>query len=163
MPVKPVVLYVDDEPENCIMMQVWLREICGIDVKTAHDGESALRHLGQELFDGYLLDYALPDTTGVELCRRIRKSDLHVPIVMYTALDRPIDKERAFAAGADAYLVKPDEIELLGDVFKDLLSPTVPSRMVKDRRMPSKLNSISLSRSRLSQPERFRRRSSGII
>lgn len=121
MSVNPRVLYVDDEQENCSVMEYWLRSECGLDVTVAYDGKSALEHIDTEYFDIYLLDYCLPDTTGVELCRSIRTLDAATPIVIYSALDRDIDRIQAMNAGASCYLIKPDELLQLKPRIERLL------------------------------------------
>lgn len=159
MSIKPNILYVDDEPENCELMKVWLRIACGFEVTTAHDGESAMQLIDNQFFDAYLLDYALPDTTGVEICRDIRARAISSPVVMYTALDRQIDRDRAAAAGANAYVVKPDQLGSLINILADLMSNNVGD--------PPKARVASAPASEPGDPGhrtlRFRRRSSGIV
>lgn len=110
MPVIPRILYVDDDVENCEMMTYWIREECGCDISIATDGQHALEMIDREYFDLFLLDYCLPDTTAIELCCKIRTIYPEAPIAIYSALDRDVDKERALAAGANSYMVKPDEL-----------------------------------------------------
>jgi DNA-binding response OmpR family regulator len=110
MPVIPRILYVDDDVENCEMMTYWIREECGCDISIAIDGEHALEMIDREYFDLFLLDYCLPDTTAIKLCEKIRAIYPDVPIAIYSALDREIDKERALAAGANSYMVKPEQL-----------------------------------------------------
>jgi two-component system copper resistance phosphate regulon response regulator CusR len=79
----------------------------GYTVKTAGDGLSAQKLLGQEQFDMLIMDVMLPDTNGIELCRHIRLTDSSTPILMLTALNQVHDKVSGLKAGADDYLVKP--------------------------------------------------------
>ena len=111
MSVVPRILYVDDDVENCEMMKYWIREECGCDISIATDGDEAMKMIDSEFFDLFLLDYCLPDTTGITLCERIRERYPEAPIAVYSALDREIDKQRAFAAGATSYLVKPEQLD----------------------------------------------------
>ncbi len=113
MPVVPRVLYVDDDLENCEMMKYWIREECGCDIEIAKDGKEALNIIEREYFDLFLLDYCLPDTTGIKLCEQIRSLYPEAPIAVYSALDREIDKQLALAAGATSYMVKPEELDLI--------------------------------------------------
>ena len=110
MPVIPRILYVDDDAENVEMMKYWIREECGCDISVAEDGHQALEMIDREFFDLFLLDYCLPDTTAIQLCEKIRSIYPDAPIAIYSALDRPVDKERAMAAGANSYLVKPEQL-----------------------------------------------------
>lgn len=125
MAIPPRVLYVDDEKENCEMMEYWLRTECDMDVTTALDGLQALGHIDREFFDVYLLDYCLPDTTGIELCKKIRSLGSKAPIIIYSALDRKIDHQRALAAGADLYLIKPDDLQEVKPQLERLLNDKV--------------------------------------
>lgn len=129
MSLPPRILYVDDDLADCEMMAYWLREECGYDVSAAVDGRQAIALIETEFFDLFLLDYCLPDTTAVHLCDRIRRVNLEAPIIIYSALDREIDRQRAFAAGADYYLVKPDQIHLIEPHLKMLLGKTRPDRL----------------------------------
>ena len=61
----------------------------------------------QGYFDLYILDNWLPDISGVELCRIIRKFDPHTPVLFYSACAYPRDLQATYSAGAQAYLVKP--------------------------------------------------------
>jgi len=79
----------------------------GYTVKTAGDGASAQKLLQQESFDLVIMDVMLPDTNGIELCRRVRQTDSNTPILMLTALNQVHDKVSGLKAGADDYLVKP--------------------------------------------------------
>ena len=111
MSVNPRVLYVDDDVENCELMKYWIREECGCDISIAMDGKEALQMIESEYFDLFLLDYCLPDTTGIKLCEKIRSLYPEAPIAVYSALDRDIDKQRALEAGATSYMVKPEELD----------------------------------------------------
>lgn len=122
MSLKPRILYVDDDVANCEMMTYWLREECGYDVSSAMDGKGALSLIETEFFDLYLLDYCLPDMTAVHLCKRIRSISSTAPIVVYSALDRDVDIESALAAGANHYLLKPDQLFLIKPQIDKLLS-----------------------------------------
>ena len=138
MSLPPRILYVDDDVDACEMMSFWLREECGYDVSTALDGHKALQMIETEFFDLFLLDYCLPDMTAVSLCESIRALNPNAPILIYSALDRDVDQQRAFTAGADYYLVKPDQLadirpnvdRLLGRHDQRLHSPGVEFRTI---------------------------------
>ena len=110
---EPSILYVDDDPDGCAFMSVWLEQGGNYHVRTVDDAVVAITLIGQEKFDLYLLDYCLPDVTGVELCKIIRLTSPLAPIIFYSALDREIDRMMAAHAGADCFLVKPNELEQL--------------------------------------------------
>lgn len=87
----------------------------------AHNGYEALRSLHADAFDFYVLEYWLPDFSGVALCREIRKVDPSGPIVFCTATDRDDSRRRALNAGANAYLCQPVEPQILRERMKLLL------------------------------------------
>lgn len=113
MPVSPRILYVDDDVDGSELIEYWLRGL-GYDVVLASDGESAGKFIGQEYFDLYLLDYCLPDVTATSLCRDIKDANPTAPIIVYSALDRDVDRAKAIKAGANAYFVKPDQMDQVG-------------------------------------------------
>jgi len=73
----------------------------------ARDFDEGLRLARQRYFDLYILDNWLPDGSGIELCRLIRRFDPHTPILFYSACAYPRDLQAAFSAGAKEYLAKP--------------------------------------------------------
>lgn len=107
----PQILYVDDDPASCEMMSFLLSDRSRYTVMSAADGKEARGLIDSQHFDLFLLDYCLPDTTGVSLCQKIRESDPRVPIVIYSALDRDIDRQKAMDAGATEYFIKPDQLQ----------------------------------------------------
>jgi DNA-binding response OmpR family regulator len=73
----------------------------------------AIRALNARAFDAYVLDYRLPDLSGVSLCRQIRQSDPNVPICFFTSSDGRDAKSRAARAGAQAYVSAPYDANAL--------------------------------------------------
>ncbi|MEW6572413.1 MAG: response regulator transcription factor [Bacillota bacterium] len=76
-------------------------------VDAAYDGETGLDLALNEDYDVIILDLMLPKIDGVEVCRRLRKNQVHTPILMLTAKGQLNDKVEGLNAGADDYLVKP--------------------------------------------------------
>lgn len=105
------VLVVDDDEDILRILKDNL-ELDGYGVETVTSGRKALDSFDRLPADLIVLDLALPDIDGIQVCRLIReKSD--VPIVMLTARDRVPDKVLGLESGADDYLVKPfDYLEL---------------------------------------------------
>lgn len=106
MLVEPHILFVDDSRDICELVQAVLQG-AGFRVSTANNGASALQLAASERFDALLLDYWLPDLTGIELCRRIRAFDQSTPILICSGAVTPVDKEAAVLAGAQGYISKP--------------------------------------------------------
>jgi len=76
-------------------------------VDTAHEGKAAWMLIETYDYDLVILDLMLPGIDGGEILRRIRRKNVHVPILVLTARDAMDEKVRQFEAGADDYLTKP--------------------------------------------------------
>jgi two-component system response regulator MprA len=85
----------------------------GYGVTEAEDGQGALLHLRDTSMDLVLLDWNLPDFSGVEICRRLRSSGDITPVLMLTCNDDIKDRVEALDSGADDYILKPFSIEEL--------------------------------------------------
>ena len=85
----------------------------GYTVREAVDGQSALITLREHPGDLILLDWLLPDFSGVEVCRRIRASGITTPIVMLTGQDGVQERVEALDSGADDFMLKPFSVEEL--------------------------------------------------
>ena len=106
------VLLVDDDPEICEFL-VTLLELEGLLTRVAHSGARALASLAGA--DAVLLDLAMPDMDGLELCRRMRRAGFGGPILVVSARPGPDLPRQAAEAGANGFVRKPfDNAELLG-------------------------------------------------
>ncbi len=105
---KPSVLIVEDE-EALVTLLRYNLEKESFHVVSAADGEEALVLAKEETPDLILLDWMLPLMSGIELCRRLRRSPglAKVPIIMLTAKGEEADKVRGLESGADDYVTKP--------------------------------------------------------
>ena len=93
----------------------------GYSVNAAHDGKSAMKKALAFSPNLVLLDVNLPDLSGVEVCRRLRASGYHVPIIMLTSRADQVDKVIGLESGADDYITKPfDAQEVLARVRAQL-------------------------------------------
>ena len=79
----------------------------GYEVLAAEGGSAALAHLAAAGVDAIVLDVAMPEPNGLEVCRRLRSRGDRTPILMLTARDLVDDRVAGLDAGADDYLVKP--------------------------------------------------------
>jgi two-component system response regulator MprA len=79
----------------------------GYEVVAAQDGNAALAHLIAASVDAIVLDVAMPEPNGLEVCRRLRARGDRTPILMLTARDLVDDRVAGLDAGADDYLAKP--------------------------------------------------------
>ena len=106
-------LVIDDEPKLTNFLRMEL-EVEGYSVAVANDGASGLIALRSDPApDLVLLDWNLPDFTGLDICRRIRSTGMKLPVLMLTGYNEVKDKVEALDAGVDDYLVKPFSIEEL--------------------------------------------------
>jgi len=110
---RPLVLVVDDERRLTDLLRLEL-EVEGYDVDIADDGASGLiRSRSEPPPDLIILDWNLPDFTGIDICQRIRAGGVHTPILMLTGHDEVNDRVTALDAGVDDYLIKPFSIDEL--------------------------------------------------
>ena len=105
-------LIVDDDPNLRRFLRAEL-ELEGYSCQEAATGQQALELIRGEPWDLLVLDWTLPDFSGVEICRRLRSSHNPTPVLMLTGVDGIEDRVTALDAGADDYLVKPFSIEEL--------------------------------------------------
>jgi two-component system response regulator MprA len=105
-------LIVDDDPE---LRRFLVGELAaeGHHCNEAATGQAALTLIRAEPLDLVLLDWTLPDFSGVEVCRRMRASAITTPVLMLTARDDVRERVEALDGGADDYLTKPFSIEEL--------------------------------------------------
>jgi len=105
---KPSVLVAEDEGALVTLLRYNL-EREGYRVLEAMDGEEALLVAEEERPDLVLLDWMLPQLSGIEVCRRLRakQETRNVPIIMLTARGEETDRIRGLDTGADDYLTKP--------------------------------------------------------
>jgi CheY-like chemotaxis protein len=105
---RPVALVVDDDERSLELMRLVLG-FEGYRVLTAASGPEALSIIAGVAVDVVLLDFLMPDMSGDELCRRLRRLDSprHLPIVCLSGLDDPAARRAAAAAGADDFIAKP--------------------------------------------------------
>ena len=114
------VLCVDDHHDTSEMLQLLLSEE-KYEVDTAATMEQACEMAEMTQYDLYVLDKRLPDGTGVELCERLNELSPGVPCIFYTGDAYEIHRREAMAAGAAAYVAKPN-IEALISAVHELLS-----------------------------------------
>ena len=111
-------LLVEDEPAQREVLSYNLAAE-GFRVTTAVDGDEALLFAGEEVPDLILLDWMLPNLSGIEVCRRLkmRPDTRAVPVIMLSARTEEVDRVRGLETGADDYIVKPYSVaELIARV-----------------------------------------------
>jgi DNA-binding response OmpR family regulator len=106
--VSKKVLIVDDEP-NIVTSLEFLMQHAGFEVRSAADGEQALREIAEFRPHVILLDVMLPLRDGFEVCEHIRSDPAlrHTKVVMLSAKGRDVEVAKGLALGADLYVTKP--------------------------------------------------------
>src|SRR5215203_4454883 len=100
------ILFVEDEEKVAQMVTQLLREE-GYAVETVGDGRSGFARALDGSFDLLILDWMLPDRSGLQIVRGLRAAEIGVPVLMLTARDQIEDRVEGLDAGADDYLPKP--------------------------------------------------------
>ena len=106
------ILHVEDDADTLELVAMVL-ESEGWEVVSVDNAKSALTIVGAGGFDLYLIDNWIEGDTGGGLCRRLRATDPHTPILFYSGAVYPADIEMALSAGAQGYLQKPCSPEAL--------------------------------------------------
>ena len=120
--VAPVVLVVEDEPAQREVLAYNIRAE-GFDVVTADAGDEALVLVRETPPDLIVLDWMLPNVSGIEICRQLKlgTDTARIPIIMLSARAEEIDRVRGLETGADDYVTKPYSLaELLARIRTQL-------------------------------------------
>jgi DNA-binding response OmpR family regulator len=126
----PLIMSVDDDVDVAKTIEIDLTQN-GYQVITANNGYEAIQSALRNQPDLVLLDVAMPEMDGIEVCRRLRANPVtaSIPILFLTVSKDIKTKIEGFNAGADDYLVKPFDLQELNLRVKALLrrGPTKPS------------------------------------
>ena len=114
------VLCIDDHEDTSEMMQLILSQE-DYEVVTAVSVQEAMQLATSSEFDLYVLDRHLPDGSGLELCQKLTELTPGVPCIFYSGDAYDIHRSEALAAGAEAYVAKPD-IDGLIESVRQLLA-----------------------------------------
>ncbi|GAB4017154.1 response regulator transcription factor [Spirosoma koreense] len=99
-------LIIEDDRNIVELLKIHLSDLA-CDVTAVGNGQAGLALAQGQGFDLIILDLMLPGLTGMEVCRRLRQTDRHTPILMLSAKSEEIDKVIGLETGADDYLTKP--------------------------------------------------------
>ncbi|ASK61271.1 DNA-binding response regulator [Virgibacillus phasianinus] len=109
---RPAILIVEDEKKLSRVLQLEL-EYENYQTQIADNGTDALQLIETKNWDLVLLDIMLPELSGLEVLRRIRRNDQQTPVILLTARDQVYDKVSGLDSGANDYVTKPFQIEEL--------------------------------------------------
>jgi two-component system alkaline phosphatase synthesis response regulator PhoP len=117
----------------------------GYDLHTASDGHSGLQLALRQHFDLIVLDVMLPEKTGFEVCRELRRNGVQTPILMLTARGQLDDKITGFKLGADDYMTKPFEtLELTARIEAHIRRNTYPSAQTDEVRALHRFGDVTV-------------------
>lgn len=108
-PERPSVLVVEDESGTSDMLVMALRFL-GFDAHLVSTGDETVHEVRRRQPDAVLLDLALPDLDGTEICGRLRAAGIDTPVIFLSARTAVEDKCHALAAGGDDYVTKPFDL-----------------------------------------------------
>jgi len=108
----PRLLIVDDDPELGQFLSTEL-DVEGYSCTLVSNGQQALGLIRNQRWDLVVLDWTLPDFSGLEVCRRMRQGGITTPVLMLTGRDEVRERVEALDSGADDFLTKPFSIEEL--------------------------------------------------
>jgi len=119
---KKIILIIEDEIGMVEMLKLRL-EANGYDVISALDGMAGLEKARKEKPDLIILDLMLPKMDGYKVCALLKKDTQYakIPIILFTARAQESDKQMGKDVGADAYITKPFEPQVLLGKIKELL------------------------------------------
>jgi DNA-binding response OmpR family regulator len=118
----PRILIVDDDRDSSELMQLMLQHSdASYEITSVLSPEEGLRLASARGFDLYVLDCRFVGINGLEVCRRLRQTDSKTPIMFFTGEAQESVRQKALRAGADAYLIKPDDLKKLTGTVARLL------------------------------------------
>lgn len=117
---KPAILCVDDDQDTRELIAFTLR-LAEYRVVACDTADEALVHIKAGGFGAVVMDRRLRESCGNELCREIRRFDATTPIIFLSGEARPPEIEQSLAAGASAYLVKPNDFGKLLETVTRLM------------------------------------------
>ena len=119
---KPVILYIEDNPDNRMLVYRVLRAE-GFDIHSVPDGTAGLNFLEEQIPNLILMDINLPEIDGYTMTNLLKSRPelANVPIIALTANVMKGDREKTFEAGCDGYLQKPINVDLLGNQIRSYL------------------------------------------
>lgn len=128
-PIK--ILTIEDDPNIVELIQLYMEKM-GFSFTAAYDGEEGLEKFYNESPNCILLDLMLPKMNGWEVCKMIRIENKQVPIIMLTGKGESYDIVQGLDMGADDYIVKPFDPNVLMARVKSVLRRTILSDSEKD-------------------------------
>ncbi|HEY0461249.1 MAG TPA: response regulator [Pyrinomonadaceae bacterium] len=119
------ILCVESYLESCeLISRMLFVEKYNFDFTVTHSPSRALSLINEQFFDLYIVKSRLPEMTGVELCRKIRKTGSQTPILFLTGRARASECRVALAAGVSEFLIMPVALDKLTAKVKEIINRT---------------------------------------
>ncbi len=117
---QTIVLIVEDEPDNREIMRAVVEDLLGYRAVLANDGEAAIRAVATAQPHVILMDLMMPNLDGFETTRILKSNPTtsHIPVVAVTALSRANDRQRAISEGANDFISKPFDLDILVSIIE---------------------------------------------
>ncbi|NUN08910.1 MAG: response regulator [Ignavibacteriaceae bacterium] len=118
-------LVLEDDQENQLFIKVLLKKVFEIDLVDNYD--AAISRIRDSKYDLFIVDISLRGRmNGLDFVRELRKTETykHTPVACLTAHNYPKDRENAYAAGVDLFLVKPIHPQYLRETIMSMVAPT---------------------------------------
>ncbi len=115
------ILVVDDDPTSLAALSALLAGD-GYRISVARGGREALLRIARDRPDCVVLDYAMPEMTGLEVLRSLRASGDQIPVLMLSAKSDPYDKTAGYSSGADVYVGKDEDPSVVRAAIQRLLN-----------------------------------------
>jgi len=120
--IKKKILVVDDE-DVLRMLIVDTLEFEGYSIEEAEDGQIGFKKIIESGFDLIILDYMMPELTGMEVLEKMKPFMLNIPVIMLTAKTQQADRDLAYQNGAKYFMPKPfspkDLLQLVNQIFEE--------------------------------------------
>jgi DNA-binding response OmpR family regulator len=116
------VIVLDDEPFILMMIEDKLKK-ANIDVVTLRDSTNAVEVIRKEMPDLVILDWMMPELSGIEICRILKKDAAlqHIPVFMLTAKGQDADEQQGLKCGVARYITKPFSPKSLLDMVHEVI------------------------------------------
>jgi CheY-like chemotaxis protein len=114
----PLILYVD-RVESCEIMEILFRQV-GFQVISIQSAKDALQLAQQHYFSAVVTEYLLEDLPADQFCQELKKNNPRLPVIFYSAESRNEHREKCLSAGAEAFLVKPNDLDHIEKTVMEL-------------------------------------------
>lgn len=119
---KEQILVVDDEVEICLLLSGMLRKM-GFGAEYAHSVSEGIDKIGKREYDVVFLDLNLPDGLGFHLIPKVKKANPNSKVIIISAYDGSVERQRAMSEGAHFFIPKPFNKKMIVNALEELHIP----------------------------------------